>query len=171
MADLLFPLIVPQIRERRFRQQEFSLDDFSDEELRSSYRFGRESIEHLTEIIGDDLQRQRKRNHAMTPTLQTLVALRFFASGSFVQVIGDTFGVTKSTVSRIVTDVTLALAHKQNELIVWPSDPVEMHGVKRVFSIKEAFQELLDASTGPMKGFRRQTGTKMITLIERDIIR
>ena len=138
MADLLFPLIVPQIRERRFRQQEFSLDEFSDEELRSSCRFGRESIEHLTEIIGDDLQRQMKRNHAMTPTLQTLVALRFLASGSFLQVIGDTFGVTKSTVSRI-TDVTLALAHKQNEFIVWPSDPVEIHGVKRGFFDKGGF--------------------------------
>ena len=118
MADLLFPLIVPQMRERRFRQQEFSLDEFSDEELRSRYRFGSQSIEYLTEIIGDDLQRQTKRNHAITPTLQILVALRFLASGSFLQVIGDTFGLPKSTVSRIVTDVTLALAHKQSEFIV-----------------------------------------------------
>ena len=171
MADLLFPLIVPQMRERRFCQQEFSLDEFSDEELRSRYRFGSQSIEYLTEIIGDDLQRQTKRNHAITPTLQILVSLRFLASGSFLQVIGDTFGLPKSTVSRTVTDVTLALAHKQSEFIVWPSDPVEMHEVKRGFSIKEASQELLDASTGPMSGFRGQTGMKMITSIERDIIR
>jgi len=148
MADLLFPLIVPQMRERRFRQQEFSLDEFSDEELRSRYRFGSQSIEYLTEIIGDDLQRQTKRNHAITPTLQILVALRFLASGSFLQVIDDTFGLPKSTVSRIVTDVTLALAHKQSEFIVWPSDPVEMHEVKRGFFDKGGFPGVVGCIDG-----------------------
>ena len=41
MADL--PL--PQIREKKFRQQEIDLDQFTDEELCSRYRFGRESIQ------------------------------------------------------------------------------------------------------------------------------
>ena len=45
----------------------------------------------------------------MTPTLQILVALCFVASGTFSQVIGDTFSLPKSTVSRILTDVTLVL--------------------------------------------------------------
>ena len=93
MADLLFPVIPPKTRERRFRQHEIFLDDFSDEEIRSRYRFGRNSIEFLTEILEDDLQRPTKRNHALSPTLQILVALRFFASGSFLQVIGDTVGL------------------------------------------------------------------------------
>ena len=40
MADLLFPLIDPQIRERKFQQREIDLDELTDEELRSRYRFG-----------------------------------------------------------------------------------------------------------------------------------
>ena len=72
------------MRQRRFREQEFSLAEFSDEELRSRYRFGRESLHYLTDLIGDDLQRQTKRNHATTPTLRILVVLRFLASGSFL---------------------------------------------------------------------------------------
>ena len=116
MADLLFPLIDPQIRERKFQQREIDLDELTDEELRSRYRFGRESIKFLVEILKDDLQRQTRRNHALSPTLQVLVALRFFASGSFLQIIGDTVGLPKSTVSRIVTDVSKALVNKQEEL-------------------------------------------------------
>ena len=33
MADLLFPLIDPQIRERKFQQREIDLDELTDEEL------------------------------------------------------------------------------------------------------------------------------------------
>ena len=129
MADLLFP---------KFRQHEIYLDEFSDEELRSRYRFGRESIEFLTEILEKDLPRETKRNHALSPTLQILVALRFFASGSFLQIIGDTFGLPKSSVSRVVKDVSLALAQKQNEFILWPC-PAELQEVKRGLYDKGGF--------------------------------
>ena len=57
MEDLLNPVIRPQIRERKFRQREIYLDEFSDEELRSRYRFGQDFIECLTEILENDLQR------------------------------------------------------------------------------------------------------------------
>ena len=92
MADLLIPVIPPKIREKMFRRHEIFLDDFSDEELRSRYRFGRDSIEFLTELE-NEVQRQTKRNHALSPTLQILVALQFFVSGSFLQPIGDTVGL------------------------------------------------------------------------------
>ena len=44
MADL--PL--PKIREKKFRQQEIDLDQFTDEELCSKNRFGRETDEEKT---------------------------------------------------------------------------------------------------------------------------
>ena len=138
MADLLIPVIPPKIRKRKFRQHEIFLEDVSDEELRCRYRFGRDSIEFLTEILKNDLQRQTKRNHALSPTQQILVALRFFASGSFLQLIGDTVGLLKSSVSRAVKDVSLALAQKQNEFILWPS-PAELQEVKRGFYDKGGF--------------------------------
>ncbi len=79
-----FPVIRPKIREKRFRQHNIFLDNFSDDELRSRFRFCRDSIEFFMEILEEDLQRPTKRNHALSPTLQILVALRFFASGSFL---------------------------------------------------------------------------------------
>lgn len=58
-----------------------------------------EIYDFLTEILKkNDLQRDRKRNRALSPTLQILVTLRFFASGSFLLVVGDTFDFPKSSV-------------------------------------------------------------------------
>ena len=150
MADLLFGrlgLVVPERRERQFRLHDMSLDNFTDEELRCRYRFGRDSIEFLTELLKDDLQRQTKRNQALTPTIQLLVALRFFASGSFLQIIGDAVGLSKSTVSRAVTDVSEALTRKQNEFILWLS-PGETQQVKQGFYRKGGFPGVIGCIDG-----------------------
>ena len=58
MADL--PL--SQIREKKFRQQELNLDQFTDEELCSKNRFGQESIQYLVEILKNDLERTMGEN-------------------------------------------------------------------------------------------------------------
>ena len=64
MAD--FPLA--QIREKKFRQQEIDLNQFTDEKLRSRYRFGQESIKCLVEILKNDLERQTRRKHKLFAT-------------------------------------------------------------------------------------------------------
>ena len=99
MANLLFGgfgvMPVARRKERRFRLTDnFSISDYTDDELRNRYRFGRESIAFLVDLHRDDLERSTSRNHALSPTVQVLVALRFFASGSFLQVIGDTLGLS-----------------------------------------------------------------------------
>ena len=85
MADLLLSglglMPAPRRKERTLRlPNDFSLRDFTDKELRSRYRFGRESIEFLSELLCDDLERDTSRNHTLSTTVQVLVALRFFAS-------------------------------------------------------------------------------------------
>ena len=131
MAVLLFGdlglIPVPKRKERQFSlHDDFSLMDFTDNELRSRYRFGHESIEFLVELLRDDLERPTSRNHALSTIVQVFVALRFFASGSFLQVIGDTLGLSKSTMSRIVNNVSYALAQKQIHFIKWPSTEAEI---------------------------------------------
>ena len=61
MADL--PLA--QTRGKKFRQEEIDLDQFTDKELRSRLRFGRESMKYLLEILKNDLKRQTKRKHKL----------------------------------------------------------------------------------------------------------
>ena len=140
MADLLFCDLRRRRRERRFRAgNQCEIDDFTDEELRARYRFRRESILFITNLVAGDISRNTRRNHALPPLLQVLIALRFYASGSFLQVIGDTFGVDKSTVSRVIADVSRALIVKQPRFIKWPSTNDECATIKTTFYLRGGF--------------------------------
>ena len=70
-------------RERHFRNKNGLSLDLNDDELRQRYRFGREGILYLADLLREDLTRPTNRNHALTVEQQVMVALRFFASGSY----------------------------------------------------------------------------------------
>ena len=135
MADAL-QFVVPiwnfPRRERRYRHNNLNIQVLPDAELRIRYRFGSQAINYITDLLHDDLVRDTDRNFALIPDVQVLNALRFLASCSFLQVIGDTFGVDKSTVSRVVRDVCVALSNKREEFICWPSNQ-EKEAIKNGF--------------------------------------
>ena len=82
----LFRVINPR-RERRCRPRGLNIDGLNDSELRARYR---NSINYITNLLYEDLVRDTQRGHALEPEQQVLIfALKFFASGSFLQVIGD----------------------------------------------------------------------------------
>ena len=54
---------------------------------------------NVPELISEDIKRDTKRNKALSPFTQVLIFLQYVASGSFQQVVRDTIGVDKSTVS------------------------------------------------------------------------
>ena len=56
-----------------------------------------------------------------------LTALRYFASGSFLKVVGDTMGVSKASASRSVHDVAECLCHLAKEWITFPTAPEEIN--------------------------------------------
>ncbi|XP_031558424.1 putative nuclease HARBI1, partial [Actinia tenebrosa] len=123
------------------------IDEFTDRELRMRYRFGRQSIIFITNLIYDDLKRKTKRNHALCPIDQVLIALRFYASGSFLQVIGDTVGVDKATVSRVVFSVTQALIARRDQFIKWPSNQ-EIQEIKNAFFQRGGFPGVIGCVDG-----------------------
>ena len=140
MADLLFCDLHGKRRERRFRTgTQCEIDGFTDEELHARYRFRRESILFSTSLAAGDISRNTRRNHSLPPLHQVLIALRFYASGSFLQVIGDTFGVDKSTVSMVITDVSRALIVKQPRFIKWPLTNGECATIKNEFYLRGGF--------------------------------
>lgn len=92
MAALVHLHLHEPRKERIFRSNEELSLNFTDEELRARYRFGRQGIIFLADLLRDKLTRPTMRNHALSVEQQVMVALRFLASGSFLQVIGDTLG-------------------------------------------------------------------------------
>ena len=68
-------------------------------------------------------------------------------SSSFLQPIGDTVGLPKFSVSRVVKDVSLALAQKQKKFILWPF-PAKLQVVKRGFYDKGGFPGVIGCVNG-----------------------
>ena len=70
MANLINAphMIIPQNirRERQFRCIDQLEQGFSDEELRQRFRFGRDSIDFLVDLLHDGLVRDTHRNRALT---------------------------------------------------------------------------------------------------------
>jgi hypothetical protein len=76
-----------------------------------------------------------------------MLALRFYASGSFLEVIGDTMAVDKATVSRAVTNVTNALLSKKDQFLQWPTQE-EMTKSKRAFFMHGGFPGVIGCVDG-----------------------
>ena len=102
MADLLFGL--PCVRQRR--AQIYLYNDtllvYSNQKLRTRYKFGKAPIEYNTNLIETDLQRKTKCYYTLKLIDQVLIALQFYAIGGLLQIDGDTTGVCKSIVSLAV---------------------------------------------------------------------
>ena len=73
--DALLYLNAPQ--PRQFRRINGQIDGYSDDEVRRRYRFGKDNLNRLEDIIGHRLERPTNRNQSLTPRQQILIALRF----------------------------------------------------------------------------------------------
>ena len=81
-------------------------------------------------------------------SMQILIALRFFASGSFQNVIGDTAGVMQSSVSKCITQVTDILSEKARTDIKMPTDMIDIHNTMRQFHSLSGFPRVIGAIDG-----------------------
>ena len=79
--------------ERIFRREipnEDILQHYSDDELRARYRFGRAAIDNIVHLVEQEITPETNRSFPISATNQVLITLRFLATGSFLQVVGDT---------------------------------------------------------------------------------
>ena len=105
-------------RRRIFRARVHPLETCSEEELRRRYRFGRRGIQDVIELVRDEIKPKTKRNRAVPPCLQVLIALNFFATGSVQESTAAMHGVHVSTISRIIHRVARALCTHKAEVRV-----------------------------------------------------
>ena len=116
MAYLLLLVERARRRERVFRDRTQPLDIYDDVDMFKKYRFNRAGVTYLIDRLGGHLEHQTQRNHAVPPSLQVFVALRFFATGSVLDNSASHHGVSISSVSRIVRRVTEVLCDMKEEV-------------------------------------------------------
>ncbi|ROL47100.1 putative nuclease HARBI1 [Anabarilius grahami] len=97
-------------RQRVYVERTKPLEQYTTEKLYVRFRFGKADIEYLVNLLRPKLQHRTQRSHGLSVEDQILIALRFYACGTFYQVVGDYMGVVKSAVCDVVRDVSIALA-------------------------------------------------------------
>ncbi|XP_061174870.1 putative nuclease HARBI1 [Saccostrea echinata] len=120
-------IIMQNIRQeripRRLQDRSNPLESLTEEEIFMRYRFKSVTIFFICSLIENQLEHPTKRSSALPPLLQVLLALRFFATGAFYQLIGDSLAISKSTTGRAVREVTSLLCSLARQFIRFPSIP------------------------------------------------
>ena len=71
---------------RALRDRQNHIEGLNNIELYDRYRFTREGLIFIEELIRDDICYDSARNNPLSPMEQLLITLRFYASGSFQKV-------------------------------------------------------------------------------------
>ena len=142
-------------RNRVFRDRLHPLDAYNDTEIISRYRLSRPLILQLYDDIRVDIEPQTRRSHAIPGILQLFSALRFYATGTFQAVIGDSVGVHKCSVCRIVTRVTDAICRLKNRYIRFPRTAADIATTKQTFHDIAHFPQVIGAVDGTLIPIKR----------------
>ena len=122
----------------------------TDTQIVHNYRLDRESIYELCHELEAELARPTRRVHALPVSLQVMIALRYFASGSYMNVIGDAHGVSKMSVSRSIHSIAKNIAKNIGLYIQFPMTNTERQSVMfNFYDIKE-FPLVLGAVDGTL---------------------
>lgn len=105
---------------RIFRDRTNPLDMYDDFELYDRFRFRRRELIEIIEEFSGPLEYLATRQGSLPASLQILIAIRFFATGSFQLTIGDLFGVSKSTVHLCIKRVSDAISSKLDKHVHLP---------------------------------------------------
>lgn len=97
-------------RPRTFFERKNPLNIYNDQDFKYRYRINKNTFMEIFDLIKNNLEPATRRNKSIPGQLQLLIALRFYATGAFQQLVGDDIGIHKSTISRIICKVTRQIA-------------------------------------------------------------
>jgi nuclease HARBI1 len=135
-------------KERRLKDRLNPLEIYSDLECIQRFRFDRQGIVEICELIKSDIQRPTKRVKALPPILIICTALRFYAQGAFYRATGDCLSLSKSSQSRCVYEVSKALTKRVKHFIKFPKTDSELNKIKHEFYLIKDMPNCIDAIDG-----------------------
>ena len=131
-----------------YRQRTNILTQYSDQQLIETYRFDKAAIQYIVNLISEQITSNTSRAKALTSEQKVLIALKFYATGNSFRQIAETIGVTKSSVSRSIRQVSAALCSHSKEFIKFPTDIEEILNIKNNFFEIAHFPEVIGAIDG-----------------------
>ena len=134
---------VDNILRRLFRDRNNPLDYLSDEYIVKNYRLDRESIyrHSIWQDLEQDLLRFTNRSHSTPVSLQVMIALRYYASGSYLSVIGD---------AHVLIRCRRCISHNLSNYVQFPMSAEVQQRVKYDFYDIKEFPLVLGAIDGTL---------------------
>jgi len=126
------------IDRRTIKDKSNPLNEYEDDEFYARFRFTKETVLYLLEVVKSDLTVVSHKIIYITPLHQLLVALRYYATGSFQVVVGDSLEVSQSSCSRIIAKVSRAIARKRSDHVKYPTFQQAAH-VQQKFKEVDGF--------------------------------
>ena len=104
-------------------------EELSDIKFQERFRLSKPTVSYLLQQISEHLTYPTNRNHPVSPMNRLLTTLRFYATGAFNILIGDTANVHKTTVARIIHDVSSIIASYSPRYISFPTSQAQRREV------------------------------------------
>ncbi|ESO82518.1 hypothetical protein LOTGIDRAFT_146596, partial [Lottia gigantea] len=117
-------------------------------ETETRYRLSRPMILDLCRTFQTAPARPTARSCAFPVSFQIMVALRFYATGSFQMVNADVHNISRPSVSKITRDVTACLKRVCNDYIKMPTDQTGLRNIMRGFHEKTDIPSVVGAIDG-----------------------
>lgn len=109
--------------------------DLTNQDIINRYRFDRDGILFLANLLHEDLQPKTQKRSAITPLQKVKISLRYFASGEIQLNDADIHNVSQPSVSRCISQVIDALNNPQiiNRFISFPRTHQILQDYERQF--------------------------------------
>ncbi|XP_064478644.1 uncharacterized protein LOC135391977 [Ornithodoros turicata] len=129
----------------------------TDEEFMRMYRLTKPVVRWLCDQLRCTLHPKRRTRTALSVERQILIALRFYATGSFQGAVASDrhMAVTQSTISKMLFKVTNAIVLQLAPLWIpdgYPTEPDEIREVMRVFKTKWRLAGVIGCVDGSVIG-------------------
>ncbi|XP_047523577.1 putative nuclease HARBI1 [Pieris napi] len=124
--DEYFDRITTPRRNPVFQNRTNYMETLDETDFRTRFRLTKGAVMFVYSMIEETISAPTERNHVIMPITRLLLTLRYYATGSFLTVVGDFSGVSKASASRIVTLISQAIAQLRPEFIKFPTDTQEI---------------------------------------------
>jgi hypothetical protein len=97
------------------------LTAISDAEFRTHFRFTKDQVGQLVQMLLPYLQHESDRGNPLTPVQQLCAVLNYYGGGHFQRITGLCGGISQRTAQRCIANVTAALCEVKADHIMMPT--------------------------------------------------
>ncbi|XP_035705571.1 putative nuclease HARBI1 [Folsomia candida] len=105
----------------RLRDRANPFEVYDEEAFKRRFHLAKRTVLFVFELVKTDLSAPVRRGASIPPLHQVLIALNFYATGSFQIPVGDNLTVCQATVSNVIRRVSRAIAKMSRRFIRFPT--------------------------------------------------